>query len=232
MCVPQWLSDHLLGWLGPQSRWESYTHWTTWRYLLLGLRLTAEIALFTVVLSLACGLILALLRTSPYRWLSWPAAVYVEGVRSLPALLIVLFTFLAAPRLHLALSAFNAAIVGLTIYNSAVVAEFIRAGISSVHDGLIEAARSLGLSYVQTMRFVALPTAVRRMAPALAGQVITINKDTSFASVISIQELLRRGEILNTIGFNPVQNLLVVAGMYWVINFAISCLSRRVEIRG
>jgi His/Glu/Gln/Arg/opine family amino acid ABC transporter permease subunit len=117
----QWLSDHLLGWLGPPSRWESYTHWVTWRYLLLGLRLTVEIALFTAVLSLAFGLILALLRGSPYRWLSWPAALYVECGRAVPALLIVLFTFLAAPRLHVALSAVEAAIVGLTIYNAAII---------------------------------------------------------------------------------------------------------------
>ncbi len=81
------------------------------------------------------------------------------------------------------------------------------------------------------MRYVALPIALRRMTPALVGQVITVNKDTSFASVISVQELLRRGEILNNISFNPIQNLLVVAGMYWVINFSISLLSRRVEFR-
>ncbi len=227
----QWLSDHLLGWLGPRMRWESYTHWVTWRYLLLGLKITAEIAIFAVILSLILGLVLALMRTSPYRWLSLPAAVYVEGARSLPALLLVLFTFLAAPRVHVTLSATNAAIVGLTIYNCAVMAEFIRAGITSVRPGLLEASRSLGLNYFQTMRYVALPIALRRMTPALVGQVITINKDTSFASVISVQELLRRAEILNTIGFNPIQNLLVVAGMYWIINFTISLFSRRIEFR-
>jgi putative glutamine transport system permease protein len=112
------------------------------------------------------------------------------------------------------------------------LAEFIRAGINSVLSGLIEAARSLGLSYLQTLRCIALPIAMRRMAPALVGQVITITKDTSFASVISIQELLRRAEILNTVGFNPIQNLLVVAGMYWAINVTISTIFRRVELRG
>ncbi len=227
----QWLSDHLLGWLGPRVRWEPYTHWVTWRYLLLGLKITAEIALFAVVLSLVIGLVLALMRTSPYRWLSGPAAIYIEALRSLPALLLVLFTFLAAPRLHVSLSAMNAAIVGLTLYNCAVMAEFMRAGITSVRKGLFEASRSLGLNYVQTMRYVALPIALRRMTPALVGQVITVNKDTSFASVISVQELLRRGEILNNISFNPIQNLLVVAGMYWLINFSISLFSRRIEFR-
>jgi putative glutamine transport system permease protein len=232
MNVLQWLSDHFLGWLGPRIRWEPYTHWVTWRYLLLGLKLTAEIAIFAVLLSLFFGLILALLRTSPFRWLSLPAAVYVEGMRSLPSLLIVLFTFLAAPKLHIGLSATAAAIAGLTIYNSAVMAEFIRGGIISVNRNTLEAARSLGLSYVQSMRYVALPIALRRMTPALTGQVITINKDTAFASVISVQELLRRGEILGNLSYNPIQNLLVVAGMYWTINFTISLLSRRVELRG
>src|SRR5947209_20509138 len=98
MQLLQWLSDHLLGWLGPRSLWEPYTHWVTWRYLLIGLRITAQIALFAVVLSLVFGLLLAVLRTSPYRWLSLPAAFYIEGVRSLPSLLLVLFTFLAASR--------------------------------------------------------------------------------------------------------------------------------------
>jgi ABC-type amino acid transport system permease subunit len=112
-----------------------------------------------------------------------------------------------------------------------VVAEIIRARINAVHQGSIEAARSLGLSYVQTMRYVALPTALRCMAPALVSQLISINKDTSFASVVSVQELLRRAEILNTIGFNPLQNLLVVESMCWAINFVVWSAGRRLELR-
>jgi putative glutamine transport system permease protein len=112
------------------------------------------------------------------------------------------------------------------------MAEFIRGGITSVQRNTVEAARSLGLSYLQSMRFVALPIALRRMTPAIVGQVITINKDTSLASVISVQDLLRRAQILGNLHYNPIQNLLVVAGMYWLINFTISLLSRRVELRG
>jgi putative glutamine transport system permease protein len=225
----EWLFDHLFGWLGPQARWEPYAHWYTWRYLLLGLRITVEIAIFAVFFSLIVGVIVALLRTSSHRWLSLPAAVYVQTARSLPALLLVLFTFLAAPKLHINLSAMHAAIAGLTIYNAAVVAEIVRAGIASVPRGLLEASRSLGLNYTKEMRFIALPIALRRMTPALVGQVITINKDTSFASVISVQELLRRAEILGNLNYNPIQSLLVVAGMYWAINYSISRLSRRIE---
>jgi His/Glu/Gln/Arg/opine family amino acid ABC transporter permease subunit len=228
----EWLSDNLLGWLGPRMRWEPYTHWYTWRYLLLGLKITVEIAVFTAIFTLIVGIIVALLRTSPYRWLSLPAAVYVEGARSLPALLLVLFTFLAAPKLHIDLSAMNAAIAGFTIYNAAVMAEIVRAGIASVPRSLLEASRSLGLTYIQVTWYVALPIALRRMTPALVGQVITINTDTSFASVISVQELLRRAEILGNTSYNPIQNLLVVAGMYWLINFSISLLSRRAKWHG
>jgi putative glutamine transport system permease protein len=122
-------------------------------------------------------------------------------------------------------------VVALTLYNSAVVAEIMRAGILSISRGIMEAARSVGLSYLQSMRFVAIPMALRRMAPGLVSQLVTLFKDTSLASILSISELLRRGRIIydNPIYANSLETLTVVAIMYFIPAYGLSLLAQRLE---
>jgi putative glutamine transport system permease protein len=125
-----------------------------------------------------------------------------------------------------------AAILALTVYTSAINAEIIRAGITSIDRGQFEASRALGLGYVQMMRLVVLPQALRRMVPPQVSQLITLIKDTSLAYVIGTNELLQKAKILYS-GFEtgPIQALFVAASMYFVINYSLSLLSRRIEVQ-
>jgi putative glutamine transport system permease protein len=130
------------------------------------------------------------------------------------------------------LTAQASAILALALYNSAVVAEIMRAGILSISKGILEASRSLGLSYMQSMRFVAVPMALRRMSPGLVSQLITLYKDTSLGALIALEELLRRGKLLYE---NPaytsstIEILFVVAMMYFIPNYMLSLYAARLE---
>jgi ABC-type amino acid transport system permease subunit len=130
-----------------------------------------------------------------------------------------------------------AAILGLVLYNSAVLAEIMRAGIQSLDRGQGEAARALGMSYRQSMRFVILPQGLRRMVPATVSQLITLNKDTTLVSIVAIQEVMRHGRIVT--GFNffggvqaqILQVFLFIGLLFIAINLTLSRLSRRLEVR-
>ena len=129
-----------------------------------------------------------------------------------------------------------AAILGLVLYNSAVLAEIMRAGILSLDRGQNEAARALGMSYGQSMRHVVLPQGLRRMVPATVSQLITLNKDTTLVSIVAIQEVVRHGRILtgtNFFGGVPapiLQVFLVIGALFIIVNLALSRLSRRLEV--
>jgi aspartate/glutamate/glutamine transport system permease protein len=211
--------------------WSAFLEWEIWVFLLTGLQNTLTIAVVAIVLSLLLGTLLALARLAPWAALRVPAALYVEVVRALPVIFLIFFTFFAGARYGLT-NPIAAAIVALTLYTSAVNAEIIRAGILSVERGQLEAARSLGLGYVDMMRLIVLPQALRRMVPPQVSQLITLIKDTSLAYVIGTQELLNKVKILYA-GFEVgvLQGLFVAAVIYFVINYALSLLSRRLEIR-
>ena len=210
--------------------WKAFLEPEIWGFLLTGLRNTLTIAVVAIVLSLILGTLLALARLSPWRLLRLPAGFYVEIIRALPVIFLIFFTFFAGARYGLT-DPIWAAIVALTAYTSAVNAEIIRAGILSVERGQVEAARSLGLSYVKMMRLIVLPQALRRMVPPQVSQLITLIKDTSLAYVIGTQELLSRVKVLYS-GFEtgPLQGLFVAAVIYFAINFSLSLVTRRLEV--
>ena len=129
------------------------------------------------------------------------------------------------------------ALMGLVLYNSAVLAEIMRAGILSLPRGQGEAASALGMTYPQSMRLVILPQGLRRMVPATVSQLITLNKDTTLVSIIAITEVMRRGRIVTSSNFfavveTPILQVFIFIGFLFVIvNFALSRLSRRLELR-
>jgi len=158
-------------------------------------------------------------------------------VRALPVLLLIVYFGIKGSALFrpifgedFELPRFWAGVLGLSMYTSAVLAEIIRAGIVSLPRGQTEAARALGLSHAQTMRSVILPQALRLMVPAMMAQLTTVIKDTSLVGTIGIFELLRQGRTIFTQFFNPVEVLLIVATIYFVICFALSRASRRFEL--
>ena len=225
---------------------EPFKDWAIWRFLLEGLWLSVRIALYAISLSIVIGMVMAVMRLAPAPPLRWLATTYIEVFRATPLLLLLFFIFFGAGRVDLSaltgvpllsglvddrghLDRIPAAVAALTLYNSAVVAEIIRAGILSISTGIIEATRALGLTYLQSMRYVALPMALRRMAPGLVSQLITLFKDTSLASILSIFELLRSArQIYDSPAYNnTLEVLLVVSMMYFIPCYALSLLAQR-----
>ena len=201
-------------------------------FLLEGFWVTLKVAFISIILSFLIGGLVGTLRFAKIPFVSHILAVIVEVVRNLPLLLIIFFTYFALPEIHIKLEIIPAAIVALTIFESAMISEVIRSGLNSIDKGQMEAARSSGLTYVQALRYVILPQALRRMIPPLVSQFISLLKDTSLAVVISLPELTHNAQIVygqNSGYFIPI--LLLVAIMYFVVNYALSIIARRLELK-
>jgi His/Glu/Gln/Arg/opine family amino acid ABC transporter permease subunit len=241
-----------MGYLFDADNWEWLTTGNNLRFLLEGFLVNLEIAAIAIVFSLIFGLLLALGRLSKWRPLSIAAGIWVDVWRNLPLIFIILYLFLALPEAWretyedvapgffpeaLKSGRVLAALLALVLYNSAVLAEIMRAGILSLERGQREAALAMGLTYRQSMQFVILPQGLRRMVPATVSQLITLNKDTTLVSIIAIEELARRGRILTSFGFfggvqAPVLQVFISIGfLFIVVNLLLSRLSRRLEIR-
>lgn len=235
------------------DRWEWLFSGNSFRFLLEGLLVNIELALIAMALSLMFGLLLALARTAKNPIIKGPAGIWIDVWRNLPLIFILLYLSLSIPGSWKEAyqnavpswlpEAFQngrivAAIVGLTLYNSAVIAEIMRAGIQSLERGQGEAAAALGLPYWKSMRLIILPQGLRRMVPATVSQLITLNKDTTLISILSIQEVMRHGRILGsclpfTCGVEVplLQVFLVVGAMFAILNYGLSRLSKRLEIK-
>jgi len=210
-------------------RWEPFTQWPIWEYLLVGLRGTLEAAAYVAVLSAVAGIFLALGRLSTVRPLRWLATGYIEIARTLPVLLMIYVTLFALPSAGLNLPLLWKLVLPLTVANSAAFAEIFRAGILSLPKGQSEAALSLGLSRAQTMRYVVLPQAVRHVTPSLVSQLVSLLKDTSLGYIVAFTELLYRAQVLSAYNHLLVQTFLVVTLIYLVCNGSLSFLAYRLQ---
>jgi His/Glu/Gln/Arg/opine family amino acid ABC transporter permease subunit len=244
-----------MGYLFDPQNWEWLTTGNNLRFLLEGFLVNLEIAAIAIVFSLIFGLLLALARLARLRPLSIATGVWIDIWRNLPLIFIILYLALALPAPWKDFYESNvpgffpealqsgrvfAGILALVLYNSAVIAEIMRAGILSLDRGQREAAASLGLTYPQQLRYVILPQGLRRMVPATVSQLITLNKDTTLVSIIAIQEVMRHGRIL-TSGFEVftgggveaplLQVFIFIGALFVVTNYTLSRLSRRLEIR-
>jgi glutamate transport system permease protein len=174
--------------------------------------------------------LLALARLHRWMPVRVAATVWVEFFRGVPLLLLMIANVTVSD-----LSFFTAALVALVLYNSAQLAEITRAGILSLHRGQHDAAVSLGLTEGQAMRHVVLPQALRRMAPAIVSQLVTLLKDTTLAAVITYEELLRRFRLAakGDIGEPEavLQAFVLAAAVYIVLNLVLSLFARRLEVR-
>ena len=200
-------------------------------FLLGGLGVTIKLAAFAIAISFAIGILLALARLSKYPWLRWPATIYIEGMRALPMLLVIVYTYFALPHaLGLKFSPFTAGVVAMSLFTASLVAEIVRSGILAVPRGIVEAAESQGFRGTTIMRKIVLPIALRNMMPALVAQFVSLLKDTSLTAVITIPELLGRGQIVYAAPpFQPLPVFALVAAMYFVVNYAIGQAGKRLE---
>ncbi|WP_159881778.1 amino acid ABC transporter permease [Paenibacillus puerhi] len=202
------------------------------RFLLQGFGVTLEVAFYAIVFSFLIGVVLGVIRFANIPVISWLVVLAVETVRNLPLLLIIFFTYFALPEIGFKLEKMFAAILALVIFESAMISEIVRSGLKSVDKGQIEAARSSGLTYMQTLGHIILPQALRRMVPPLVSQFISLLKDTSLAVVIALPELMNHAQIINGRNVNYVIPIFAaVAIMYFAVNYALSVLSRRLEKR-
>jgi glutamate transport system permease protein len=200
-------------------------------FLLGGLGYTLRAAAVSMALALVLGAVLALTRLSLTRFVRWTSGTWTEVFRAVPLLLLIYFTARLLGRYGINVSNFWVLVIGLVLYNGAVLGEIFRAGILSLPRGQTEAAWSVGLTYWQSMRLVILPQALRRMIPALVSQLVTLLKDTSLGFVLPYEELLRRGQIAGEFTGFVLQAYIYVAVAYVVVNFALSRLARALETR-
>ena len=198
--------------------------------LAVGLWVTLEISVLALLFSIVLGLIVGLGRVSPNLAARNLAATYVEIIRGTP-LLVQIFIFYFFIGNVLSLSAFAAGVAALAVFTGAYVAEILRAGIESVPRGQMEAARSLGLSYAQAMRHVVLPQALKKSLPSLAGQGISLIKDSSLVSVMALTDLTKAGREVVSSTFSPFEVWFTVAAMYLLLTGGLSWLVRRLELR-
>jgi aspartate/glutamate/glutamine transport system permease protein len=201
-------------------------------YLLKGFLMTLEVAFISIIISFLVGCLVAVVRYAKIPILAQLAAFYVETIRNLPLLLIIFFVYFALPEIGIKFSIMAAAIVALSVFESAMLAEIIRGGLNSIDKGQIEAGRSSGLSYIQTLWHIVLPQALRRMVPPTVGQFISLLKDTSLAVVIALPELMHNANIINGHKSTFVIPILMLAALfYFTVNYALSIFSKRLEVK-
>jgi His/Glu/Gln/Arg/opine family amino acid ABC transporter permease subunit len=211
--------------------------WINIKFLVSGMAATIQISLIAAFISIILGLIVVMPGLSSRWGLRLISRIYVEFVRSIPLLPMLFWVFYGLPLifkamgLNIPVDPFWGAIITLAISDSAFTAEIYRAGIQSIAKGQSEAAQTVGLSYVQTMRYVIFPQAVRLILPPLANQFIYIVKMSAFASVIGMQELTRRANELVVSEYRPLEIYSLLIVEYLVLVLIISAGVRWLERR-
>ena len=199
-------------------------------FILKGLWLTLQISFISIILSTIFGTILAVMRNGKNKLLKLIASIYIEFVRNVPNLLWIFTIFLVFQT-----KSTPAGIISFTVFTSAALAEIIRGGLNAIDPGQTEAGLSQGFTQFQILRYIILPQAIRKMLPAIISQFVTVIKDTSLLySVIALQELFGSAQILMGRYFEAEQVFalyLLVAAIYFLINFAISSFSRKLSQR-
>lgn len=215
---------------------------TYWVYFLVGqypngalggLALTVLLAGLALVLALPLGLLLGLARVSPYRWVYWPATVFVFVLRGVPLLMVIFWAYFFLPSLtgHKT-DQFSTMLMALVVFDSVYLAEIVRAGILGIPKGQMESARSLGFSYLATMRLVVLPQGLRHMLPSLVNQFIATIKATSLGYIIGLTEVSFIAAQINTQVFTRSTEVYALLALsYFVLCFGLSRLAFWLEQR-
>lgn len=192
-------------------------------FFVTGIINTILISIVGVVFGALFGALIALMKLSPIKPLKWLASIYVEFIRGTPLLVQVFLVFFGTTAvLGWDISAMICGMIAMVINCAAYIAEIIRAGINAVDKGQTEAARSLGLSYGQTMKAIILPQAVKNILPALGNEFVTVIKESSIVSVIGVSEIMFNAQVVQGASFDPFTPLLVAAVLYFILTFTLS----------
>lgn len=213
-------------------QWDFSPVLARWPLLLDGLGNTVKIAVIAILFGVLVGLVLALLRLSPRRYLSLPAAVFVEFYRNTPPIVHFFWYFYALPVvLNISLDPLVAAALALSTQSGAFYAEVFRGGIRSIERGQWEGAKALGMSHAQLMRRIVLPQAATRMVAPFVERSFELIKTTALASTLAYGELLYQAMMVNSETFRPLEVYTTVALLYLVLLVSCSALARLAEAR-
>ena len=212
-----------------------YTWQVISQYILKGLYFSVELTVISTVGGIVLGTVLALMRLSSHRLLHIPATIYINGMRSIPLVMVILWFFLLVPA-----SVYNAldvpsgsrkkvsAILTFVAFEAAYFAEIVRAGIQSIPRGQIFAGQALGMTYAQNMRLVILPQAFRNMLPVFLTQIIILFQDTSLVYAIGAYDLLKGFQLAGR-EYGVVESYLLAAVTYFVISFGLSTFVKHIN---
>jgi glutamine transport system permease protein len=205
---------------------------TNLKFMLSGLGYTLQLSATAIAISVVVGLLVALPGLSSNKWARRASRSYVEVVRAVPILVLILWVYYGLPQVTgLTIGVFWAGVLALALSDSAFQAEIFRAGIQSINRGQYEAAYSVSLGYRDTMRYVILPQAVRRILPALGNQLVYMLKMSSLVSVIGMQELTRKANELVVVEYRPLEIYTILVLEYLVLILIVSAGVRWVERR-
>lgn len=222
-------------WINPGS--DDFAQ--VWELVGKGALATGIAAALAITLSLLVGVLLGVTRMMTGRLGRIPVVAFIELFRGLPVVITIVFVWRAMVELDIPVDVLPGEdalwylVIGLTLYNSVIVAEILRAGVASLPSGQGEAGRAVGMTEGQVMRSILLPQAFRTMLPALISQLVVVLKDTSLAAVIGLGylELLRRGNQISQVLDNPIQSLFIVGLLFILINYGLSRLAVYLERR-
>jgi glutamate/aspartate transport system permease protein len=199
-------------------------------FIVKGFVFSVELTLIAMMGGIALGTLLALMRLSGRPWFVTPAAIYVNTLRSIPLVMVILWFFLLIPLLiGRPLGTEISAIITFTVFEAAYYSEIMRAGIQSVPKGQVGAGYAVGMTYAQCMRLIVLPQAFRNMLPVLLTQTIILFQDTSLVYAIGAYDLLKGFEVAGKNYNRPIETYLVAAVVYFVICFSLSMLVRQLQ---
>ena len=199
-------------------------------FILKGLWFSIVLTIIATAGGIFFGTILALMRLSGRKWLDVPASIYVNGMRSIPLVMVILWFFLLVPFIiGRPMGAEYSAIITFIAFEAAYFSEIMRAGIQSIPRGQVFAGQALGMSYGQNMKLVILPQAFRNMLPVLLTQTIILFQDTSLVYAIGAYDLLKGFETAGKNFGRPIEMYLLAAVVYFIISFSLSSVVKRIH---
>ena len=225
--------------ISPGDSLATYRKWKLGIFM-IGLVITIEVSILSTIFGILIGIFGGLARVSSNPLLKWSSTLYVELIRGSPLLVqIFIWYFLLGTMINAIIAKQGLGpidplwygVASLSTFTGAYVAEIVRAGIQSIHFGQVEAARSLGMTYVQSMRHIILPQALRRILPPLAGQFISLVKDSSLLGIIAVRELTKATREIVTVSLQTFECWMVCAILYLIVTFALSMFVQHLERR-
>jgi polar amino acid transport system permease protein len=207
---------------------ETFNFRVIWEYLPLfwqGMVATSWISLISTIGAMAIGITACMLRLSGIRILVFPAVAFIEAIRSTPLLAQLYFFYFGFPSLGIRMNEYQTGILALSLNSGAYIAEILRAGVQSIPAGQIEAGMASGLSYLQRLRCIIMPQAIGITIPPLLGQTIVLVKDSALLSLISVMELTRAGQLMNSERFMPAEGFFTTAVCYLILYHVLKSLS-------